>query len=144
MVNHLARGKRDVRHDQARKLNAWARQQTEPLIAVGDYNFDYQVGGSRRDRGFYEMTEDRVFEWVKPDPLVPTHSSERYRSVLDFVFASGEAKRWRARSWVVKCHADDECGEDHRTSDHFPVAATFEVPRSRGAEVLVDVGRRPY
>jgi hypothetical protein len=35
MVNHLFRTDNAGRHEQARLLNAWARQQTLPIIAVG-------------------------------------------------------------------------------------------------------------
>ena len=38
MVNHLFRTNNEARHEQARLLNAWAREQTLPVIAVGDYN----------------------------------------------------------------------------------------------------------
>jgi hypothetical protein len=43
MVNHLYRSNAEGRHEQARLLNAWAREQTIPVIAVGDYNFDWGV-----------------------------------------------------------------------------------------------------
>ena len=43
MVNHLARNPASSRRSQARKLNAWVRRQSLPVIAVGDYNFDYDV-----------------------------------------------------------------------------------------------------
>jgi len=43
MVNHLYRSNTEWRHEQARLLNAWARSQTLPVIAVGDYNFDWDV-----------------------------------------------------------------------------------------------------
>ena len=43
MVNHLYRTKDFQRYEQARLLNLWASQQTLPIIAVGDYNFDWSV-----------------------------------------------------------------------------------------------------
>ena len=44
MVNHLYRSKADRRHEQAQLLNEWAQNQTLPVIAVGDYNFDCKCG----------------------------------------------------------------------------------------------------
>jgi endonuclease/exonuclease/phosphatase family metal-dependent hydrolase len=43
MVNHLYRSNTERRHEQARLLNAWARQQTLPAIAVGAFNIDWAV-----------------------------------------------------------------------------------------------------
>ena len=45
MVNHLYRSRDAERHKQAQLLNDWAEQQTLPVIAVGDYNFDWEVEG---------------------------------------------------------------------------------------------------
>jgi len=41
MNNHLARGKALVRQEQATQLVQWARIQLVPVVALGDYNFDY-------------------------------------------------------------------------------------------------------
>jgi endonuclease/exonuclease/phosphatase family metal-dependent hydrolase len=63
MVNHLYRGNADGRHEQARLLNAWAREQTIPVIAVGDYNFDWDVttGETVHDQGYDLLTAEGVF-----------------------------------------------------------------------------------
>ena len=45
VVNHLARGNSELRRRQARQFNEWVRNQTLPVIAVGDYNFDWEVSG---------------------------------------------------------------------------------------------------
>ena len=37
---HLARGKPEIRQEQARGLRNWARDQALPIIAAGDFNFD--------------------------------------------------------------------------------------------------------
>ena len=48
MVNHLYRSRDDERHKQAQLLNDWAENQTLPVIAVGDYNFDWEVRAGER------------------------------------------------------------------------------------------------
>jgi hypothetical protein len=62
MVNHLYRGN-EGRHERARLLNAWAREQTLPVIAVGDDNFDGDVtrGETRHDQGYDLLTAEGVF-----------------------------------------------------------------------------------
>ena len=58
MVNHLARGNANLRRQQATQLNDWVRTQTLPVIAVGDYNFDWEVvgGDQNHDVGYDNMT----------------------------------------------------------------------------------------
>lgn len=41
MVNHLNRGNSNSRQQQAKGLREWARRQSLPIVAVGDYNFDF-------------------------------------------------------------------------------------------------------
>ncbi len=52
MVNHLARGKEEVRTRQAEQLVEWARGQTLPIFAIGDYNFDLCICHRNRKRRF--------------------------------------------------------------------------------------------
>jgi hypothetical protein len=60
MVNHLARNDDALRRDQGRRLNEWIRTQTLPVIACGDYNFDWSMTNGERshDVGFDRMTAD--------------------------------------------------------------------------------------
>jgi hypothetical protein len=60
MVNHLYRSNAAGRQEQARLLNAWACQQTLPIIAVSDYNFDWDVtnGDTVHDPGSDLLTSD--------------------------------------------------------------------------------------
>lgn len=44
MVNHLTRGNQDIRRKQAEGLREWARLQTVPVIAAGDYSFRNLTG----------------------------------------------------------------------------------------------------
>ncbi len=135
MVNHLARGNREARHDQSRRLNRWVRSQDLPVIAVGDYNYDWSVRGGDRDHddGYDELTDDDVMEWVRPDRLKKTHCSD-YDSVLDFVFVSGGAKRWDGESWIGQGH---RCPDDRSNTDHQPVFARFDLPRGRNRGIIV-------
>jgi endonuclease/exonuclease/phosphatase family metal-dependent hydrolase len=123
--NHLYRSKADQREWQAGKLNEWARGQTLPIIAVGDYNFDYHVenGPQDHDAGFDAFTADAVFKWVRPDTLMKTNSHPNYNTVLDFVFVGGPARDWDSNSTIIVEPADFP--DNQETSDHRPVAASI-------------------
>ncbi len=136
MVNHLYRSRDEARHKQAQLINEWAKKQTLPVIAVGDYNFDWDVSTGKHDRGFDNLTAGGVFDWVKPLKVVRTHCSPRYNSVLDFVFVSGEAKNWAGVSEVVFAYVKDYCPDNTETSDHFPVKGIFNLPPKAKAEAL--------
>lgn len=128
MVNHLYRSRDAERSKQAQMLNDWAERQTLPVIAVGDYNFDWEVKGGEgeHDQGYDLMTADGVWKWVRPAQLVTTQCSGwpcRYNSVLDFVFAAGPAQQWRAASEIVVAPGDFP--DDTAKSDHRPVLARF-------------------
>ena len=127
MVNHLYRTRDAERRKQAQLLNDWAKQQTLPVIAVGDYNFDWSVkGDGEHDQGYDLMTADGAWRWVRPARLVTTQCSGwpcRYNSVLDFVFASGPAQKWQAQSEIVVVPGDFP--DDTAKSDHRPVLARF-------------------
>ena len=128
MVDHLLRGSVSSRHVQARLLNAWAREQALPVIAVGVYHFDWAVddGQADHDEGYDEMVAGGTFTWVRPpDPLVKSHCSTRYPSVLDFIFVAGAAQEWRGVSRILVAPGD--CPDDGSTSDHRPVYAQFDI-----------------
>lgn len=132
MVNHLYRGSSEGRHQQARMLNAWAAQQTPPVVAVGDYNFDWSVtaGETDHDLGFDRLTEGGVFVWVRPATLVRTQCSEGSSgsggSVLDFVFVANAARTWQATSTIDTAPGD--CPDPgNQQSDHRPVRAEFSL-----------------
>jgi len=135
MVNHLYRSETEQRHEQARLLNAWVQQQALPVVAVGDYNFDFDVTNGdqgNRDPGFDLLTQNAAFVWVRPDNLVATFCSTEYNSILDFVFVANAAKTWTVKSSEV-LFADSSsnyCPDDEITSDHRPILATFQLPKS--------------
>jgi hypothetical protein len=128
MVNHLYRGNSAGRHAQAQGLNDWARTRTVPVIATGDYNFDwhFQTGDTNHDRGFDLMTAGGAFRWVRPPaPLIPTNCSS-HQSVLDFVFVAGAAQGWQGEAEILFPEGS-YCPDTASTSDHRPVLARFDV-----------------
>ncbi len=130
VVNHLYRSNKSARHGQAKQLNDWAEQQSLPVIALGDYNFDWAVvgGDSRHDGGFDNMTDGQVFVWVRPATLIRTHCSDR-DGVLDFVFVAGDAQQWQSKSEILEMTANycQDYRGNNQDSDHRPVFATFDV-----------------
>lgn len=133
VVNHLYRSETEQRHKQAQLLNNWVQGQSLPVIAVGDYNFDFDVVDGeqgKRDAGFDLMTHNEAFVWVRPENLVATFCSSKYNSILDFVFVANAAKTWTVKSSEV-LFADPNsnyCPDDEITSDHRPIVATFQLP----------------
>ncbi|MCC6458047.1 MAG: endonuclease/exonuclease/phosphatase family protein [Caldilineaceae bacterium] len=137
MVNHLYRSNEAARHTQATLLNEWAAAQSLPVIATGDYNFDWDVSTEAHDLGYDLMTTDGVWEWLKPATLTTTQCSGwpcAFNSVLDFVFVAGSARDWQATSEIIVCQ--DDFPDDMTTSDHRPVRAVFDVP-VRGQDISV-------
>ncbi|WP_071517703.1 endonuclease/exonuclease/phosphatase family protein [Geitlerinema sp. PCC 9228] len=129
VVNHLFRSDRQRRHQQARMLNQWAQKQDLPIVAVGDYNFDWDIrsDGLRRDLGFDYLTQNGVFSWVKPQKLLPTQCSQKFQSILDFVFISQEVKNWSPSAKILYPQPS-YCPDDEQKSDHRPVRGTFKLP----------------
>lgn len=129
MVNHLWRTNDTARHQQATLLNDWARDQTLPVIAVGDYNFDWAVDGGEDDHdvGYDNLVEDGVFEWVRPDDLVQTQCSYAFDGVLDFVFTANGAQDWASEGDIL-LRQNVHCQPSDDRPDHRPVSAVFEIP----------------
>ena len=127
MVNHLYRSQAGQRLLQSQQLREWAATERLPVIAVGDYNYDWHFrnGDFDHDPGYDELVAGDTLTWVRPDVLVPTQCS-RFDSVLDFVFAGGLAQSWRPESRILE-GVSDFCPDDNSHSDHLPVMATFDV-----------------
>jgi predicted extracellular nuclease len=135
IVNHLARGENDLRTDQARALRRWAADRSEPVIAAGDFNFDFEFSSAKGNPAFDAMMEEGTWTWLKPDPLVDSNWSEDRKrlgpgvdsypgSILDFVFVANGAKQWKGESDVIVRAGDFP--DDDQTSDHRPIIATFQ------------------
>jgi hypothetical protein len=118
-------------------LNEWAVATDASVVAVGDYNYDWdtQNGDADHDPGYDSLVVDGVFEWVRPDDLVRTQCTTRersdgavdcrYNSVLDFVFVAGDAQDWQATATIVTW--ENDFPDDHFHPDHRPVMATFDI-----------------
>lgn len=127
VLNHLARGKAEIRQQQAEGLRQWAGSMDTPIIAIGDYNFDYVFATEKGNKAFDIFLADDTFAWVKPDPLVDSNwydgdgdgQDDYPGSILDFAFVAGDAKNWNPVSRVIV--RDGDFPDDDRTSDHRPI-----------------------
>ena len=140
MTVHLARGDKSRRREQATGLREWGRARTQPVIAVGDFNFDYDYRRNRGNRAYDNFTaEGSPWRWVRPAEDIDTNWSDRDGdgqdnypdSCLDFAFVSG-IENATARV-VVR---DSDFPDDDRTSDHRPVSATIEKIESEPRQSL--------
>ncbi len=129
MVNHLYRGDGvDPRRlDQAKRLREWAAEQTVPVIAVGDYNFDFDLDSGQdqhnTQKGLGDMLACGSWEWIQPATLIKTHDSS-FNSVLDFVFLRDpDGAVSSAQSTIIVTPGDFP--DDGTTPDHRPVRATL-------------------
>jgi hypothetical protein len=129
MVNHLYRTNDPGRHQQASQLNNWGQGESLPVIAVGDYNFDWEVqdGENKHDHGYDLMTQASVFHWIRPAVLVKTQASTGYPpSVLDFVFVhDGESGNLTGTSEIIVVPGDFP--DDDNTPDHRPLLAQISL-----------------
>lgn len=133
VMNHFARGSAELRKSQSLLLSQWARQQNQPIIAVGGYNFDYDFPTRRGNEAFDAFLRTGVWKWIEPKKLVDGNWADRNRdgkddypdSMLDFVFAAGAAKAWKITSEVVVRRGDFP--DTAQTSDHRPVRTVIEL-----------------
>ncbi len=125
MVNHLARGAEDIRNMQATGLVSWAVEQTLPVIALGDYNFDYDIDEGVGNAGFNLFTQDEHWIWVRPERLKKSQSAFSYNSILDFAFAANIPENWAGYSEILSLYEPFE--DDDVTVDHRPLDTTFFI-----------------
>lgn len=124
MVNHLARVNSDLRNRQAEGLAQWADDQTLPVIAVGDYNYDFDIDDGVGNEGYNNMLAGDHWTWLKPDRLQQTQLSPSYYSVLDFIFTANMPDTWEGTSAILMhLPALDNDAE----SDHRPVEGHFYI-----------------
>lgn len=131
VVNHLARGSAEFRQQQATGLREWARNRQMPIIAIGDYNFDYEFDTDRGNKAFSNFMQDNVWKWIKPVELIDTNWYDREGdgeddfpgSMLDFAFVAGAAK---AQDWQCEVIVrEGDFPDDETTSDHRPSVLTL-------------------
>lgn len=131
VVNHFHRGNEKKRLSQAIGLREWARLQSMPIIAVGDYNFDYDVDFHVGNVAYDAFLEGEIFEWLMPEKLVSTNWADKkptdgindYNSVLDFIFVSGVEIEGISKILV----RDGDFPDDDYTSDHRPIVAIVSL-----------------
>jgi hypothetical protein len=137
VVNHLKRGdaQNATRLKQSQNLNDWARGEELPIIAVGDFNYDYDpqlghLGAPNRDGGFDALLDGGVFQWIKPNRLVKTQADDDFNSVLDFIFVANAPFHWTGRSTILEREGDkpaveNDFDDDADNTDHRPVDAVL-------------------
>jgi endonuclease/exonuclease/phosphatase family metal-dependent hydrolase len=125
MVNHLYRADSDARLLQAKKINAWVKKQTLPVIAVGDYNFDLSpYNPADHGEGFDAITQDNILQWIEPSILLPSQCS-KYNSILDFIFISNKVVYTAANSDIL--YPETSYCEYNKNSDHRPVIGMIDL-----------------
>lgn len=135
MVNHLARRDGAAREAQADFLNRWIETEALPVIAVGDYNFDYHVkfgDSGERDEAFDAMIADDRWIWLRPERLVKTQASDNYMTVLDFVFVANPPAGITGSSTILNRSTDSPASaldfdDSNSKTDHRPVDAVFVI-----------------
>jgi len=125
MVNHLARVNSELRQRQATGLSEWVTQQTLPVIAIGDYNFDYDIDDGEGNIAMNNMLSSGAFKWVRPPELFQTQESPRFFSVLDFIFIAHKPSNWAVSSKILNVVFPFPADPDN--SDHRPVQARILI-----------------
>ena len=134
VVNHFNRTDSDKRELQAEKFRQWARSQQLPIIAAGDYNFDFSLSTQAGNRAYNLFTADDTFTWLKPSclttntcPRTGTQCNSRYDGLLDFIFLGNQAQQWQGRSEILFTD-QPVCQKNPRGySDHYPVAGEIYI-----------------
>ncbi len=136
MVNHLQRDRIRVRNRQARELNAWARQQILPVMAVGHFNLDWHLRRRQGNQAFELMVHEGIFRWIQPAclargdcPATGTACDGDRPCIQTFVFVTGAAKFWRIESDLLFLDDADYCRRATRGhSGHRPVRTVVRIP----------------
>lgn len=133
MTNHLIRGKSEVRQEQARGLREWARDSQMPIIAIGDFNFDYSFNNQEGNKAFNLFMKDGVWKWIRPKEEIDSNWSDRNKdgvddypdSMLDFAFVANGAKDLKCECEIVVREGDFP--SDETKSDHRPTVLVVEL-----------------
>ncbi|MEM8945047.1 MAG: endonuclease/exonuclease/phosphatase family protein [Planctomycetota bacterium] len=132
MTVHLARGDARFRQEQANGLREWVSSVERPVIATGDFNFDYDFANQRGNKAWEHFTSrGSRWKWPRPEPLIDTNWSDRDSdgrdnypdSMLDFAFVAGFDNRTIQSRVIVR---DGDFPDSDATSDHRPVATIVD------------------
>ncbi len=134
VVNHFNRADVAKRELQAENFRNWGRSQGLPIIAVGDYNFDFSLSNQKGNRALDIFLSDDTFIWLKPSclsrgncPKTGTQCNSKYDGILDFIFLGNKAQKWRGNSDILWIN-QPVCEKNNRGySDHYPVAAEISI-----------------
>ena len=128
MVNHLASGNAETNTTQAKALVTWIREQTLPVIAVGDYNFRLNIRTGKARSGWKIMKQ----AWFELEPLHRIATFQRpFSGVEDFIFIGNRDKAvgWTGVSQVLRRANDTPAKgtfpDTNKDTDHRPVEARF-------------------
>lgn len=113
MNNHLYSSREDQRIRQADILLRWGQQQTLPVIAGGDMNFE----AKNSDPSYLVFTEDGAWNRIAPENDGPTRPNGR---AIDHIFVAGDARDWPVSAQIVERENDLD---NENNSDHRPVLA---------------------
>jgi endonuclease/exonuclease/phosphatase family metal-dependent hydrolase len=133
MTNHLARGKSELRQQQAGGLREWARDSQMPIIAMGDFNFDFSFKSQSGNEAFNLFLKDGVWKWIRPKEEIDSNWADRDGdgidnypdSMLDFAFVANEIKELKCECEIVV--RDGDFPSDETTSDHRPTVLVVEL-----------------
>lgn len=75
MTNHLTRGNAGNRQRQALGLREWVFDQTVPVIASGDFNFDFDFENLTGNQAMAIFFARGHWKWIAPDATIETVGS---------------------------------------------------------------------
>ena len=127
VVNHFARKDAELRARQAVDLRHWGQAQTKPIVAVGNYNFDFDIKTLRGNRSFDLFMIDYIWYWVRPQEFIDTQwvdlnddgKDDFPNQCQDFGLVVGAAQLWSSKARVLLQEGDFP--DTSESSDHRPV-----------------------
>ena len=136
VVNRLERGNVSIRNEQAKYLHYWGLRQSLPVVAAGDYSFDWKIKKKKGNAAFDLFTKGGVYKWVQPEcvgfgicPKTGTQCNSIYSGIQDFIFLTGPAKKWATvESNVLFMNDKGYCERSKKGhADHRPVRAVLFI-----------------
>ena len=129
---HQARGDSILRHKQSVGLCEWAKAQSLPILAIGDFDFEYDFETGMGNPAFEAFRASDTWYWPEPE-LINTNWADADKdgdddfpdSMLDFCFVSNVPDSWVVQSSVIV--RDGDFPDTDETSDHRPVQLTIHI-----------------